>query len=69
MGKTSESVHFFEIMENLYLFLYPFAVYDKIVKETRKKLDVNRILVEETRSALTEEIRRANLIDAIKKIK
>ena len=69
MGKTSESVHFFEIMENLYLFLYPFAVYDKIVKETRKKLDVNRILLEETRSALTEEIRRANLIDAIKKIK
>ncbi|HXV51167.1 MAG TPA: RNA-binding protein [Nitrosopumilaceae archaeon] len=69
MGKTSESVRFFEIMENLYLILYPFATYDKIVKETRKKLDVNRILVEETRSALTEEIRRANLIDAINKIK
>jgi len=69
MGKTSESVHFFEVMENLYLILYPFATYDKIVKETRKKLDVNRILVEETRSALTEEIRRAKLIDAINKIK
>jgi len=69
IGKTSESVRFFEIMENLYLVLYPFATYDKIVKETRKKLDVNRILVEETRSALTEEIRRANLIDAINKIK
>jgi translin len=69
IGKTSESVRFFEIMENLYLILYPFATYDKIVKETRKKLDVNRILVEETRAALTEEIRRANLIDAIKKIK
>jgi len=69
MGETSESVRFFEIMENLYLILYPFATYDKIVKETRKKLDVNRILVEETRSALTEEIRRAKLIDAINKIK
>lgn len=69
MEKTSESVRFFEIMENLYLILYPFATYDKIVKETRKKLDVNRILVEETRSALTEEIRRAKLIDAINKIK
>lgn len=69
MGKTSESVRFFEIMENLYLILYPFATYDKIVKETRKKLDVNRVLVEETRSALTEEIRRAKLIDAINKIK
>lgn len=69
MGKTTEAVRFFETMENLYLILYPFAAYDKIVKETRKKLDVNRILVEETRSALTEEIRRAKLIEAINKIK
>lgn len=69
MGRSAEAVHFFEIMENLYLSLYPFATYDKIVKEARKKLDVNRILVEETRSALTEEIRRTDLINALNKIK
>ena len=48
------------------MLLYPFASYDKIVKETRRKLDVNRILVEETRSVLTEDIRRQELIKAIK---
>jgi translin len=53
----------------LYLLLYPFASYDKIVKEARRKLDVNRMLVEETRSVLTEEIRRQELIKAINKKK
>jgi translin len=54
-------------MEDLYLQLYPLAYFDKIVKEVRRKLDVNRILVEETRIALTEEIRRFELIKSIKK--
>jgi len=39
--------------------------YDKIVKETRRKLDVNRILVEETRSVITEEIRRNHFVKAL----
>ena len=69
IGKSKEALHFFDIMENLYLSLYPLASYDKILKESRRKLDVNRILVEETRSALTEDIRRSELIDAINKLK
>jgi translin len=69
VGDSKEAVRIFEIMENLYLYLYPFATYDKIVKEARRKLDVNRVLVEDVRAALTEEIRRADLINAIKKIK
>ena len=56
-------------MENLYLNLYPFATFDKIVKETRRKLDVNRFLIEETRAAITEEIRRSDLISELKKNK
>ena len=67
VGKTQDAKKFFEIMENLYLSLYPFATYDKIVNEVRRKLDVNRILIEETRAAVTEEIRRSALIDAINK--
>ena len=67
VGKASDARKFFEIMENLYLFLYPFAIYDKIINETRRKLDVNRILIEDARAAVTEEIRRSALIDAIKK--
>ena len=69
VGKADDAKKFFEIMENLYLFLYPFAVYDKIVNETRRKLDVNRILIEDARAAVTEEIRRSALIDAINKHK
>ena len=67
VGDTKRATQLFDVMENLYLLLYPFASYDKIVKETRRKLDVNRMLVEETRSVLTEEIRRQELIKAINK--
>jgi len=66
-GKGKEAVKIFETMENLYLNLYPFATFDKIVKETRRKLDVNRFLIEETRAAITEEIRRSDLISELKK--
>ena len=69
VGKSKEATRIFEIMENLYLYLYPFAMYDKLVKEARKKLDVNRKLIEDARSAVTEEVRRANLIDSINKFK
>ena len=55
----------FNVMENLYQALYPFAMYDKIVKEARRKLDVNRVLVEETRAVITEEIRRNHFINAL----
>ena len=68
-GNSKEAIRIFEIMEELYQELYPFATFDKIVKETRRKLDVNRILVEDARSALTEEIRRTDLINAITKLK
>ena len=69
IGRVDDARKFFEIMENLYLFLYPFATFDKIVNEARRKLDVNRILIEDTRAAVTEEIRRSVLIDAINKNK
>ena len=53
VGDSRRATQLFDIMENLYLLLYPFASYDKIIKEARRKLDVNRMLVEETRSVLT----------------
>ena len=68
VGKSKEAANIFEIMENLYLHLYPFAMYDKILKEARRKLDVNRKLVEDARSAITEEIRRTHLINSLNKI-
>ncbi len=68
-GESKEAIRIFGIMEELYQHLYPFAAFDKVVKEARRKLDVNRILVEDVRAALTEEIRRADLIDAITKLR
>ena len=69
VGDSKRATQLFDVMENLYLLLYPFASYDKIVKEARRKLDVNRMQVEETRSVLTEEIRRQELSKAINKKK
>ena len=67
MGDVDEAIRVFDIMENLYLYLYPFSMYDKVVREARKKIDVARILVENTRSAITEERRRSDLIKALNK--
>ena len=64
-GQLEKANRIFDVMENLYQTLYPFALYDKIVKEARRKLDVNRILVEETRSVITEEIRRNHFVKAL----
>ena len=66
-GQLKKADRIFNVMENLYQTLYPFAMYDKIVKEARRKLDVNRILVEETRSVITEEIRRNHFVNALTK--
>ena len=66
-GQLKKADRIFNVMENLYQTLYPFAMYDKIVREARRKLDVNRILVEETRSVITEEIRRNHFVKALTK--
>ena len=50
IGNIDEAIRFFEIMEGLYLQLYTFSLYDKVVKEARRKIDVNRILVDDVRS-------------------
>lgn len=69
IGDTENALKIFDIMENLYLYLYPFSMYDKVVKEARRKIDVNRILVDDVRGAITEEKRRSELIEALNKLK
>lgn len=68
IGKIDEATRIFDIMENLYLQLYTFSLYDKVVKEARRKIDVNRILVDDVRSAITEEKRRSELIKTLQKL-
>ena len=60
IGEIDEATRIFDVMENLYLNLYTFSMYDKVVKEARRKIDVNRILVDDVRSAITEEKRRSD---------
>jgi translin len=43
-------------------------MYDKVVKEARRKIDVNRILVDDVRAIITEEKRRTELIKTLKKL-
>ena len=66
-GQQKEDDRIISIMERHYQTLDPFEMYDKIVKEARKKLDINRILVEETRAVITEEIRRNHFVKALTK--
>ena len=68
IGEINEASRIFEIMENLYMHLYTFSLYDKVVKEARRKIDVNRILVDDVRSAITEEKRRTELIRTLQKV-
>jgi translin len=55
----------FAIMESIYTMLSPFAVYDNIVQGVRRKLDVARMLIEDTRAAITEEVRRDEFMLAV----
>lgn len=58
----------FSIMESLYAMLSPFAVYDNVVQGTKRKLDVARILVDDTRATITEEARRREFITSVNKL-
>ena len=59
---------FFKYMEELYLLLSPFAVYDNVAQGVKRKLDVGRILIEDTRATITEEARRREFIAAVNKL-
>ena len=67
-GKSDDAQELFKIMEHLYSFIYPFAIYDNIVGGLRRKLDVAKMLIEDIRALITEESRRGNLIRAIEQL-
>lgn len=67
-GKSNEASTLFTIMERLYILLLPFAVYDHLAQGIRRKLDIARMLIEDTRSAVTEEMRRSKLMRSIEKL-
>ncbi len=53
-----EAKRYFGVMEELYSLCSPLAVYDHVVNGARRKIDVARMLVEDTRGLLAEEMGR-----------
>lgn len=64
-GRIRRAVEIFGTMDDLYGMLYKFAAYDKILKESRRKLDVGRMVLESSRLAITEEKRRQEMAQAM----
>jgi translin len=64
-GKAEDATKLFAIMQDLYSVVYPFAVYDNLIPGLRRKLDVSKMLIEDIRAVITEEMRRGIMIKAI----
>ena len=64
-GESSEATRAFELMQELYSFIYPLSVYDNLIPGLRRKIDVSRMLIEDVRSIITEEARRNTMIKSI----
>ena len=56
---------YFELMEDLYSLLSPFAVFDNVVNGIRRKIDVARMLTEDVRGIMAEEARRSKLVSSM----
>lgn len=56
--KLTRAKRYFGVMEELYSLCSPLAVYDHVVNGARRKIDVARMLVEDTRGLLAEEMGR-----------
>ncbi len=67
-GQSTEASELFTVAESLYVMISPFASFDKIADGTRRKLDVARALVENSRAVVTEDRRRQDLIAAMENL-
>ena len=59
--KLVRAKKYFGVMEELYSLCSPLAVYDHVVNGARRKIDVARMLVEDTRGLLAEELGRESV--------
>ena len=67
-GRIGDAKRYFGHMEMLYSTCSPLAVYDHVLNGGRRKIDVARMLVEDTRGLLTEEVRREKVIDSMERV-
>lgn len=57
-NRLAKAKRYFAVMEDIYSACSPLAVYDHVANGARRKIDVARILIEDTRGVLAEEARR-----------
>lgn len=67
-GKTRKASEYFAMIEKLYAVLSPFAVFDNVVNGVRRKIDVARMITEDTRGIVAEETRREVLMDSLDRL-
>jgi len=68
LGRLTKAKKYFSVMEELYSVCSPMAVYDHVVNGTRRKIDVARMLVEDTRGLLAEEVRRESMRSSLERL-
>ena len=66
--KFDAAKRYFEVMEELYSLCSPLAAYDHVVNGARRKIDVARMLVEDTRGLLAEEMGRRSVSDSMARL-
>lgn len=66
--KLASAKKYFGVMEELYSLCSPLAVYDHVVNGARRKIDVARMLVEDTRGLLAEEMGRESVNDSMARL-
>jgi translin len=66
--RPSKSKRYFEVMQDLYSICSPLAVYDHVVNGARRKIDVARMLVEDTRGLLAEEMGRESVSNSMARL-
>ena len=59
--RLGQAKRYFGVMEELYSLCSPLAVYDHVANGARRKIDVARMLVEDTRGLLAEEMGRESM--------
>ena len=66
--KLAKAKKYFGVMEELYSLCSPLAVYDHVVNGARRKIDVARMLVEDTRGLLAEEMGRESVSNSMARL-
>jgi len=66
--RPARSKRYFEVMQDLYSICSPLAIYDHVVNGARRKIDVARMLVEDTRGLLAEEMGRESVSNSMARL-